>query len=122
MARRRPPPPSLGGGGGERKTLRLVAQYAQACNLFGQDDLPRKLDILRQHCADVGRDYDDIEKTVQMRFDLGRNGERVDHTIEHLRELGALGIHVAHGGVRNVSEMWPLELMAERVLPDAADF
>jgi F420-dependent oxidoreductase-like protein len=118
----RPHPPVLVGGSGERKTLRLVARYADSCNIFDTPELSHKLDVLRQHCEREGRDYDDIEKTVQMRFDLGRDGERVDQTVEHLRELGALGIHVAHGGVRDVSEMWPLELMAERVLPAAADF
>jgi F420-dependent oxidoreductase-like protein len=118
----RPHPPVLVGGSGERKTLRLVARYADSCNIFDTPELSHKLDVLRQHCEREGRDYDDIEKTVQMRFDLGRDGERVDQTVEHLRELGALGIQVAHGGLRNVSEMWPLELMAEQVLPAAADF
>ena len=54
------------GGGGEKKTLRLVAQYADACNLFGMRPTPqlaRKLDILREHCAAVGRPYEEIEKT-----------------------------------------------------------
>src|SRR5487761_437972 len=63
---RRPPPPILIGGSGERKTLRLVAQYADACNLF---DLPgteyasnieHKLSVLREHCHAAGRDYDEI--------------------------------------------------------------
>jgi F420-dependent oxidoreductase-like protein len=58
--------PILIGGSGERKTLRLVAQYADACNLFGEsvDVVAHKLDVLRRHCDDVGRDYDSIEKTV----------------------------------------------------------
>jgi F420-dependent oxidoreductase-like protein len=62
----RPHPPILVGGSGERKTLRLVAQYADACNLFRDDvDAVRhKLDVLRGHCDDVGRDYDAIEKTM----------------------------------------------------------
>ena len=59
-------PPILIGGGGERKTLRLVAQYADACNLFtsSPEEVGRKLDILRGHCDAVGRDYDTIQKTV----------------------------------------------------------
>src|SRR6478736_7103251 len=62
----RPHPPILIGGSGERKTLRLVAQYADACNLFpeGVDGVRHKLDVLRRHCDDVGRDYDEIEKTM----------------------------------------------------------
>jgi F420-dependent oxidoreductase-like protein len=62
----RPRPPIMIGGGGERKTLRLVARYADMCNLFGSstDDVARKLDVLREHCAAESRDYDSIEKTV----------------------------------------------------------
>ena len=52
--------PVMIGGGGERKTLRMVAQYAQACNLFPGPELEHKLDVLRGHCEDLGRDYDDI--------------------------------------------------------------
>src|SRR5215475_4464957 len=66
----RPHPPILIGGGGERKTLRLVAQYAQACNLFAGPDLEHKLDVLRGHCDVVGRNYDDIEKTVMLPLDV----------------------------------------------------
>jgi F420-dependent oxidoreductase-like protein len=59
-------PSILIGGGGEKKTLRLVAQYADACNLFATsaDDIAHKLDVLRRHCDTVGRDYATIEKTV----------------------------------------------------------
>ena len=59
-------PKVLIGGGGERKTLRLVAQYGYACNLFASspDDVEHKLDVLRRHCDDVGRDYDEIRKTI----------------------------------------------------------
>ncbi|HEY0641136.1 MAG TPA: LLM class F420-dependent oxidoreductase [Pseudonocardiaceae bacterium] len=66
------PLPILIGGTGERKTLRLVAQYAQACNIFGQsvEFVGEKLDVLRRHCEDLGRDYDAIEKTILYRGDL----------------------------------------------------
>ncbi len=59
-------PPILIGGSGERKTLRLVARYAQACNLFGEghEIVAHKLDVLRRHCEEAGTDYDAIEKTV----------------------------------------------------------
>ncbi len=62
----RPHPPILVGGVGEQKTLRLVAQYADACNVFdmGPDKVRAKYDVIRRHCEDVGRDYDAIEKTV----------------------------------------------------------
>lgn len=62
----RPRPPIVIGGGGEKKTLRLVAQYADACNLFsiGVDGVAGKLDVLARHCDDVGRDYATIQKTM----------------------------------------------------------
>jgi len=113
----RPHPPILIGGSGELKTLRLVARYADACNLFDTPELAHKLDVLREHCAREGRDFATIEKTVQTRFDLGPNGERVDETIGHLHALADLGIDLAHGTVVDVGSLRPLELMAERVLP-----
>jgi alkanesulfonate monooxygenase len=117
---RRPHPPILIGGGGERKTLRLVAQYAQACNLFSGPELPRKLDVLRQHCADLGRDYDEILKTAQFRFDVGANGEKVNELIDQLGELAELGIQHAHGLLYNVGTIRPIEIMGERVIPAVA--
>jgi F420-dependent oxidoreductase-like protein len=118
----RPHPPILIGGGGERKTLRLVAQYADSCNLFANADLPRKLEVLRQHCADVGRDYDEIEKTVLYNFDLGPDGEHVDETLQRLRELADLGFSVAHGRVADVHDPKHLELIGERIVPVVADW
>jgi F420-dependent oxidoreductase-like protein len=119
---RRPRPPILIGGGGEKKTLRLVAQYADACNLFAGPELERKLDILRGHCADVGRDYDEIEKTVMMPFDPGADGEHVDQILERLRELAGLGIAHVHGRMAGVSTLRPLEIFGERVIPEAGRF
>ncbi len=117
----RPHPPILIGGGGERKTLRLVAQYAQACNLFNTPDLEHKLDVLRGHCEAVGRDYDDIEKTVMFTpLDPGPNGENVEPMLEKLRRLADLGFSEAHGFVPNVSSITPLELLGEHVIPEAA--
>jgi alkanesulfonate monooxygenase SsuD/methylene tetrahydromethanopterin reductase-like flavin-dependent oxidoreductase (luciferase family) len=118
----RPHPPILIGGGGERKTLRLVAQYAQACNLFAGPDLERKLDVLRGHCEDVGRDYDEIAKTVMMSLDPGANGEKLDALLEQLQRLAGLGISHVHGRVPLVFEITPLELLGERVIPVAAAF
>jgi F420-dependent oxidoreductase-like protein len=118
----RPHPPILIGGQGERKTLLLVARYADACNLFDTPELAHKLDVLRRHCAAEGRDYAGIEKTVQVRYDLGENGERVEQTIEHLHELAELGFTVAHGTLARVGTLRPLELMAERVIPAIEKF
>ena len=118
----KPHPPILIGGSGEKKTLRYVARYAQACNLFPGPELPRKLDVLREHCATEGRDYDDIEKTVIFRFDVGPNGEHVDSTLEQLRGLAELGIDTAIGGVRDVSRISPLEIIGRDIIPEAAKF
>ena len=116
----RPHPPILIGGGGEKKTLRMVAQYAQACNLFDTPDLAHKLDVLRGHCDALGRDYDEIEKTVMGRVDPGPNGENVDATLEHLRDLAGLGVTHLHTGVPDGSRTDWLELLGERIIPEAA--
>jgi F420-dependent oxidoreductase-like protein len=117
----RPHPPILIGGGGEKKTLRLVAQYAQACNLFAGPELEHKLDVLRGHCQVVGRDYDEIEKTVMMPLDPGPDGQNIGAMLEQLRALAALGISHAHGRVPDVSTITPLELLGERLIPLAAE-
>ena len=115
----RPHPPILIGGGGEKKTLRMVAQYAQACNLFDTPDLARKLDVLRGHCDALGRDYDEIAKTVMGPVDPGPDGEKVDATLEHLADLAALGVSHVHmiGGDGSRTD-W-LELIGERIIPEA---
>ncbi|GIE33087.1 LLM class F420-dependent oxidoreductase [Actinoplanes italicus] len=94
----RPRPPILVGGGGEKKTLLLVAKYADACNLMN-DALPHKLDVLKRHCDAVGRDYDEIEKTVLYRF----TDDPAD-TEKAARGFAGLGITVMHGSVRDVWE------------------
>jgi F420-dependent oxidoreductase-like protein len=120
----RPRPPILIGGGGEKKTLRLVAQYADSCNIFATDvaEAVRKLGVLRQHCADVGRDYDEIEKTAQVRYDLGDKGENAGRIVEHLHALAEAGFTQAHGSLLRVSEPAVLDQFAERVIPAVAGF
>src|SRR5881227_1120480 len=83
-----PRPRILIGGGGERKTLRLVAEYADACNLFAGGEIERKLRILREHCDALGRDYDEIEKTAMGRLDPSD----LDGLRAELRRLSALGV------------------------------
>jgi F420-dependent oxidoreductase-like protein len=116
----RPHPPIMIGGGGERKTLRLVARYARACNLFPGPDLARKLDVLRAHCEAEGRDYDDILKTCYFHFDVGANGEKTAEIVDRLGELADLGFQAAIGNVARVWEVTPLELMATHVIPAVA--
>lgn len=84
----RPHPPILVGGGGERKTLRLVAKYADACNLFDGPELPRKLEVLREHCEREGRDYAEIEKTSLGRFDGTPSVDEVVDAAGRLAESG----------------------------------
>ena len=118
----KPHPPILIGGSGEKKTLRFVAKYADACNLFPTPDLQHKLDVLREHCERDGRDYDSIEKTVLQNFDLGPDGENVDAILRRLRELADMGFQVAHGRVVNVYDPKNLELLGERIVPVVADW
>ena len=115
----RPHPPILIGGGGEKKTLLLVAKYADACNLFPGPDVERKLDVLKRHCEAVGRDYDEIEKTVLFNFDLGEKGERVGEIIEGLGRVAAMGFTVAHGGLRNSWDTSQFEYFKNEIIPAA---
>lgn len=116
----RPHPPILIGGAGEKKTLRMVAQYAQACNLFGGPDVGHKLDVLRGHCEALGRDYDDIEKTVMMQLDPGEHGEHVEEVLESLRAMAALGIQHVHTGVPDAADLARIEVFGEQIIPEAA--
>jgi F420-dependent oxidoreductase-like protein len=95
----RPRPPILIAGGGERKTLRLVARYGDACQLSDapgtryEVDLKHKLEVLRRHCDDAGRDYAQIEKTVNAGVDLsGDQAAGLDALRARLHELAALGV------------------------------
>lgn len=117
----RPHPPILIGGGGEKKTLRLVAQYANACNLFPTPEIPRKLDILREHCKAVGRNYDEIEKTAMFAFDLGDNGENLGKVVGGLKWLAGMGIQTVIGHVPKIYETNRLELIGEKLIPAVAD-
>jgi len=107
---------------GERKTLRLVARYAQACNLFPTPELPRKLEVLRAHCETEGRAYDEIEKTSMFNFDVGANGENVGKTIGRLRQLSKLGVQTAIGSVKDVWGLRQLEIIGQKVIPAVAEF
>ncbi len=115
-------PPIMIGGGGERKTLRLVAQYADACNLFVTPDLEHKLDVLRGHCERLGRPYEDILKTVYYRFDVGPDGERVEATLADLRRLAGLGFQAAIGAVEDVWRITPLDVIGREIIPAVASW
>ena len=114
-------PPILIGGGGEKKTLRLVAKYAQACNLFATPELEHKLQVLRGHCETEGRDYDSIEKTVMMPLDIGDKGENIPALLERIRGFAALGVSEVHSSLPGVSETERLELIGRELIPAMAE-
>jgi F420-dependent oxidoreductase-like protein len=121
-----PHPPILIGGQGEKKTLRMVAQYADACNLFARDDyqntLPHKLDVLKRHCDDLGRDYAEIEKTSLSRVTFGPGAMTAADVIEKCRNLAAMGFQQAMFSMPRINEREPLEIFANEIIPAVAEF
>lgn len=115
----RPYPPILIGGGGERKTLRLVAKYADACNVFGSKpaDVAHKLSILRTHCDAVGRDYEAIQKTVLVTRPVLSD---VDAWLSDVAAYAQLGVTEV-GTMPDRGPVEFTELLAERVLPRLAE-
>ena len=89
---------------------------------YDPSEVEHKLDVLRQHCEQVGRDYNSIEKTVMGAMDPGPNGENVDSMLETMRAMHELGVTHFHGTVPDVASIKPLEILAERVIPEAAKF
>jgi alkanesulfonate monooxygenase SsuD/methylene tetrahydromethanopterin reductase-like flavin-dependent oxidoreductase (luciferase family) len=120
----RPHPPILVGGGGERKTLRLVAQYADACNLFTGDlaMLRHKLDVLRRHCDDVGRPYDEIERTGLATLRLDRTAASVAEMIETCRQIAEAGIQHLVFSMPNPHEVEVFERLRREVVPAVQEF
>ncbi len=113
----KPHPPIMIGGTGEKKTLRMVAQYGDACNLFdgmGWDRVAQKLDVLKQHCEALGRPYEEIEKTT-----LGTILPHMtaDNIVAHCRQGADLGIQHMIFNFAHVHEITPLEMFAKEVIP-----
>jgi F420-dependent oxidoreductase-like protein len=120
----RPHPPVMVGGMGEKKTLRLVAQYADACNLFaygGAGTIRHKLEVLQRHCEDVGRDYEEIECTALGTANLGPESMGPDDVIEMCRDLSEAGIEHLIFNMPNVHEISPLETFGQKVIPAVAE-
>ena len=118
----RPHPPILIGGSGERKTLRLVAQYADACNLFGEDAeaIAHKLDVLRGHCDAVGRDYDEIQKTV-IGSGTATGPEDRDDFLRRMASYADLGVELVTLTPNGPDPIaWTTDLV-ENVLPRLAE-
>jgi F420-dependent oxidoreductase-like protein len=120
----KPHPPILIGGTGEKKTLRLVAKYADACNLFarlGLEALQAKLDVLKRHCQEVGRDYAEIEKTTLDTARLDSGKAAVSALLDQCRALAQLGVQHAIFNMPNVHEIAPLETFRREIIPAVAD-
>jgi len=117
----RPRPPIMIGGGGEKKTLRLVAQYADACNVFGSPEMiARKYRILDEHCAAVGRDPAEIERStlqgVNLTPDGGRHGESADQVVDRFGELSDAGADAVIFSIPDVHDPDRIARLAE-VIP-----
>jgi F420-dependent oxidoreductase-like protein len=117
----RPHPSVLIGGSGEQKTLRLVARYGDACNLYPGLQLSHKLEVLRRHCEAEGRDYDAIEKTGMYHFRLGDGGSTTSELVTELRDLAAQGIQTVIGIVAGPDPVRTVEIVGREVIPAVAD-
>jgi F420-dependent oxidoreductase-like protein len=112
----RPRVPIMIGGGGERKTLRLVAQYADACNVFGGPErIAHKYAVLREHCERLGRPYDEIERSNLQSVDLDR--ESPAEVVDRFGALGEAGCQHVIFSVRGVNDTSKLERLGAEVFP-----
>ncbi len=118
-----PHPPILIGGMGEKKTLRLVAQYADACDLFasaGLDELRKKLDILKGYCDEIGRPYEQIEKTALATVNIAPEAMTAAQVIETCRGLAGIGMQHVIFNMPNVHHITPLETFGREIIPAVA--
>lgn len=120
----RPHPPILIGGVGEKKTLPLVAKYADACNVYahqGVEAVRAKLEVLRRECDAIGRNYEDVERTAIGEIVIGKNGLTARDAIEYCRSFSEVGIQHLIVSIPGVSEIEPIELMGREVIPEIAE-
>ena len=123
----RPHPPIIIGGGGEQKTLRLVAQYADACNIFGgPDNIRHKLAVLKEHCDNVGRDYTTIEKTNLAGLDVRVAGSSDTRPLTATELVDRMGSWADAGSQHAIfsldrAELARLELIGREVIPQIRD-
>ena len=117
-----PHPRIMIGGTGPTKTLRMVAQYADACNIgawVGPENVQKALDTLKRHCDALGRDYASIEKTSLSTVHLSGD-DTVDGVIEQIKALAAMGFTHVIFNMPDVYEITPLEIFAREIIPAAA--
>jgi F420-dependent oxidoreductase-like protein len=119
-----PRPKILIGGLGEKKTLRFVARYADACNMFeflGPEGIAKKLDVLKRHCDSEKRDYASIEKTTLGSAWLAPGKQSAASVIASCRALAAIGVQQAIFNLPNVHELAPLEVFGKEIIPAVAE-
>ena len=119
-----PHPPIMIGGMGERKTLKLVAQYADACNVFawqGPETVAHKFDVLKRHCDDLGRDYSDIERTALRSINIAPGEMSAGDVVEICNDLAGVGVQHLIFNMPNVETLVPLETIRDEVIPAVAD-
>jgi F420-dependent oxidoreductase-like protein len=116
----RPHPPIMVGGGGERRTLRLVAQYADACNILVPDpgESRAKLEVLKRHCEEVGRSYEEIEKTALVEVDLRPGRQRPADVVVALRSQREEGIEHVIVNMPDVHELRYLRTFRDEIIPE----
>ncbi len=118
----RPRVPIMIGGGGEKKTLRLVAQYADACNVFGTPEaIARKYAILAEHCAAVGRDPDEIERSTLQNFRISADGvvgtESAAQIVDRFGDLSDAGAQHVIVSMPNATDPAALDAVGRDVIP-----
>ncbi len=123
----RPRVPIMIGGGGEHKTLRLVAQYGDASNVFGgPEHIHRKWQVLKGHCEAVGRPFEEIERTtLQSNLRISRDGsggsQTPDQIVDSYGELADAGAQHVLFSLRDVHETDRLELIGSTIIPQLRD-
>ena len=118
----KPHPRIMIGGTGPKKTLRMVAQYADACNIggwVGKENMQKALDTLKAHCDTLGRDYANIEKTSLSTVHLSED-DTVDSVINRIKELSEMGFTHTIFNMPDVYTIKPLETFAKEILPAVA--
>ncbi|MBE2271690.1 MAG: TIGR03560 family F420-dependent LLM class oxidoreductase [Anaerolinea sp.] len=118
-----PHPRIMIGGTGPNKTLRMVAQYADACNIgewVGTENMQKSLDTLKGHCETLGRDYDSIEKTALCTAHLSGD-DTVESLINRVKALAAMGFTHVIFNMPDVAEITPLETFAREIIPAVAE-
>jgi len=118
----KPPPRILIGGTGPKKTLRMVAQYADACNFgdwVGMEKMQKSIDTLKEHCESLGRDYDNIEKTSLGTVHLSGD-DTVDGVIRRIKDLSKMGFSHAIFNMPDVYTITPLETFGKEIVPAVA--